>query len=577
MSSDGLERWKSRYERQKAARQEAEALLEEKSAALYKTNEELKALTEELEERVLERAAQVEVKEFKFRTLFEESRDGIILHDVSGKIIDINVRMCGMLRIERAAALGSNVKDFHPDSALLDAKEAYQRVSVKGHALFDTEMRRLDGTVFPVEISASAVKSLGEPYIQGVVRDTTKRREVEESIRQSEAAMREAKEEAERANQAKSLFLANMSHEIRTPMNGIIGVAELLSTSELTPEQADLNDTILMSGEALLEIINDILDLSKIESGKMALESEPFAIYECVERAVSTVLASASKKGVELACLIEPDVPDPVLGDPTRMRQILSNLLGNAVKFTFEGEIYLHVTLVKESVCFSIKDTGIGIAESDQEKLFSNFTQVDASTTRHFGGTGLGLAICRKLTRMMGGDISMNSEVGEGSEFIVSLPLPAAPSAKGQEPRRLIRFDGLLRVLIVDDNATNRKVMDFQCRHLGMEVTTFASGEEALAWLKESGAPLDVGLIDMQMPGMDGLEATHVLRGDLTFQATPIIGMTALSTPGDIRRIHEAGMTDCVIKPVRTSKLIPMLDFHINKAKSKVASANTAA
>ena len=236
MSSDSIERWKRRYERQRAARQEAEALLEDKSAALYSSNSELKAHTEQLEERVRERAAKLQIEESKFRTLFEESRDGIILHDISGKIININVIRCGMFGMEREDARKLNVKDLHTESTLEDAGAALQKVAAKGHTLFDTEMRRVDGTVFPVEISASAVTGLGEPYVQGVVRDTTKCREYEESIRQSEAAMWEAKEEAERANQAKSLFLANMSHEIRTPMNGIIGVAELLITSKLNPE-----------------------------------------------------------------------------------------------------------------------------------------------------------------------------------------------------------------------------------------------------------------------------------------------------------------------------------------------------
>ncbi len=528
MSGDSVERWQRRYERQKAARLEAESLLEQKSAELYRSNKELRKLTQDLETRVQERAQQLAEEESKFRTLFEESLDGIVIHDLQGKVSDLNDRMCRMLGIGREKALRCHVRDFHPASTMDVTERALRRVMEDGHAVFETEMQRADGSIFPVEIAAAVVKAKrGHQFVQGVVRDATKRREFEESIRKSEEAMREAKEAAERANQAKSLFLANMSHEIRTPMNGIIGVAELLATSNLTPEQADLNDTILMSGEALLEIINDILDLSKIESGKMDLVAEPFSLHDCVERSISTVLAGASKKQIELACLIKPDVPSRVVGDPTRLRQILSNLLGNAVKFTLEGEVYLRVSVEEGVLQFDVKDTGIGIAKADLGRLFSNFTQLDASTTRNFGGTGLGLAICRKLARLMGGDISVTSEAGEGSTFSVTIPLQAAEDGMDEKlSTASISFHGL-RAVIVDDNATNRKVMAFQCRHLGMEVEAFASGQDALAWL-EAEPKVDVAILDMQMPDMDGLMLARKIHALPAYATIPLVLATSL-------------------------------------------------
>ncbi|MEZ5327904.1 MAG: PAS domain S-box protein [Verrucomicrobiales bacterium] len=371
-----------RYERERRARQEAERLLEEKSLEVYHSNKNLKQLTLDLEKRVEEATHRTRFQESKFTALFEHSFDGILIHDTDGRVLEANHELARMLGVTLERISSMNLMDMHPESELHTAKAALQTVEDQGFHRFEIDFLRADGSCFPAEVAASRFEVNGKTVVQGMVRDITHQK-------RQQAELRAARDEAERANKAKSLFLANMSHEIRTPMNGIIGVSELLNATRLDPEQKELTETIRKSGENLLEIINDVLDISKIESGKLDLESAPFSLSEVIERAVTGVMATASSRGIELACIIDPKVHDWLLGDSTRLRQIISNLLGNAVKFTHEGEVSLKVDALevangRQRLSLAVSDTGIGISAEHLPVCFKNsvkWTRAPPATT----------------------------------------------------------------------------------------------------------------------------------------------------------------------------------------------------
>ncbi len=521
------------------------------------------------------------------RSLINGTEDLIYYKDADGVYQGCNHRFADLLGFAEEEIVGKTDADLVEPQRARAYRASDMQALTSWDALKSEEWivdgdgrRRLLETVKTV-FRHSEGKALG---ILGVVRDVTERKEAEER-------MRELAESAERATRMKSAFLANMSHEIRTPMNGVLGMTEILLRTELTADQRNSLEMVRSSGEALLAVLNDILDISKIEAGHMELEEIPFDLHETIVGAAQLFSVRARERGTDLSVDVASDVPRGVRGDPTRLRQVLSNLVGNAVKFTREGRIRVtaraeEVGREEARVRISVRDTGVGIAPEERETIFREFTQADSSTTREYGGSGLGLTISRHLVALMGGDLKVESEPGKGSDFFFTLTMPlrdGAASAPGAADdldsalagRPLPGFgEPPLRVLVAEDNAVNQQVAAGLLRKWGYEVSVAGNGREAIEAL-EVDVP-DIVLMDVQMPEIDGLEATKRIREDPRFRALPILALTAHVLPQERAECQEAGMNDYLPKPFKPDQLAERVRYWASRGRAGAVEAQAA-
>ena len=518
--------------------------------------------------------------EAQTRLLLESSSEGIFGMDLSGAITFVNPSALEMLGYTSEEVLGHNSYDLvhykYADGSPYRVEDcpifrAFQ--TGRGCCVDDEVFWRRDGTFFSVEYTSSPLRFEGEG-IQGAVvifTDITDRK-------RNEIEVRKAKEDAVAANKAKSEFLANMSHEIRTPMNAIIGMSELLRDTALAPEQREYLEMVRQSADALLGLINDILDFSKIEAGRLDLDSTDFSLQEVLGDTLHTLSLRAYQKGLELISRVAPNVPDNLTGDPGRLRQVIMNLVGNALKFTDQGEVVVEVEWIESTLDprialhFTVHDTGIGIPREKQSLIFAAFSQADSSTTRRFGGTGLGLTISSRLVEIMGGRIWVESEVGEGSTFHFTSQFDRSSSELPDRSAEILDKVRGLRVLIVDDNATNRRILEETLSLWGMRPTLAEGGIPALGLLDQAQAQHDLFhliLLDAHMPGMDGFELAGKILNRPETASTPVLILTSGGQPGDVARCQQLGLAAFLTKPIKQTDLRRALLKALNREPSE--------
>jgi two-component system sensor histidine kinase/response regulator len=511
--------------------------------------------------------------EAKYRSIFENAVEGIFQTTPDGQYLDVNLSLARIYGYETPEALISGLTDIrgqlYVDNARRDefARQLQAQLTVSG---FESQIYRRDGEVIWISESARAVRdSAGKLlYYEGTVQDVTARKRAEEELQA-------AKDAAEAAARAKSEFLANISHELRTPMNGILGMTGLALDTELTPEQREYLLTVRDSADSLLKLLNEILDFSKIEAGRWELEALDFALRHDLERALKTLAIRARGKGLRLESHIDTTVPECLTGDPGRLRQVLVNLVGNAIKFTERGEVIIRVKVEEQTgnevlLHFSVADTGIGIPVEKQSLIFDPFTQADNSTTRRFGGTGLGLAISARLVEMMKGQIWVESKGVQGSTFHFTASFGfrngtlqqsgASPVAATLPPVDVTTNPRRGHILLAEDNEINQRLATRLLEKRGYTVVCAGNGREALAALKRE--TFAVILMDVQMPELDGLEATAAIRQEEqgTGKHIPIVALTAHAMEGDRERCLAAGVDDYLSKPLQAQELIQVIE-----------------
>jgi PAS domain S-box-containing protein len=505
-------------------------------------------------------------QQFYTRSLIESNIDALMTTDPSGIITDVNKQMEALTGCTRDELIGAPFKSHFTDP---ERAEAGIKLVLSEKKVTDYELTACarDGKQTVVSYNATTFYDRGRT-LQGVfaaARDVTERKRVEAELQQAKAM-------AETASQTKSDFLASMSHEIRTPMNAIIGIADLLAKTPLSPEQNNYVQIFRRAGDNLLNLINDILDLSKVEASQLELERTGFSLNDLLEKVKEMVAIRAHEKRLALVCEIAPNVPDDLVGDPTRLRQVLLNLLGNAIKFTESGEVALRVTpdadtSVPRALRFTISDTGIGIPDEKLGAVFERFTQADSSTTRRYGGSGLGLTISKRLVELMGGTIRVESGVGKGSIFSFAVPLEIWTGATrrvaatvGAGPRLPLPA---LHILLVEDSTDNRTITMAYLQETPYRIEFAENG--AVAYEKFTTGRYDLVLMDRQMPVMDGLTATRAIREwELANHRarTPIIALTASALKGDREKFEAAGCTAYLTKPIKQEVLLRAINEH---------------
>ncbi len=496
----------------------------------------------------------------RYQILMEASPDPVTVYDSEGKVTYVNPAFEEVFGWSSKELIGQRL-DFVPPHEVEKTTQAVQRTLAGERVAIESQRLTKDKRLLDIFLSA-AIFTDREGNPAGMIvasRDITARKRAE--------SLKQAKIAAEAANEAKSEFLASMSHEIRTPMNAILGMADLLWESPLDSEQKKYVSIFRNAGESLLDIINDILDISKIESGQIELESIPFDIQGLIERGCEMMALKAHEKGLELLCRLRPDTPTNLVGDPVRLRQVLINLMGNAIKFTAKGEVVLEVDCQEDvhiggknktvELLFSVRDTGIGIPAEKQAQVFESFTQADSSTTRQYGGTGLGLTICKRLVEMMGGRIWVESEEGKGCTFSFTAKFRIDRQPQPTEKPLAVDITGL-RVLVVDDNATNRLILSEALSGWGAVVSKARDGKaclDILAQAEQAGEPLQLVLMDAKMPVMDGFKTIEEIKKRFKHLDHTVMLLTSDDSSTKISRAKKSGVPVCLVKPVKREEL----------------------